>query len=209
MREPPPVRRESTPISGRCVVDRPRPRRELDTSRIVEARAEHRLERVAPVVGVGALALPRRAAVRPSVVSVGELDTSSLPSPASQSTSSRIGMVRPIDEVVDERKGEIRSGDPRSTSVVVRGRASRGPAKGPRRRRRAAGSSRALGPERAVEVVDDATIRVECDRVVGALGRDPRVPAVVAAEVPDEPSLCRGRPRGVRTPPWPCVSASV
>ena len=47
---------------------------------------------------------------------------------------------------------------------------------------------RALRAKRAVERFDDRRVRVDRDRVVGLGGRDPRVPPVVAAEVPEEPA---------------------
>src|SRR5919108_1351195 len=182
------ARRTSLSDGGADKVEDALSRRELLGAEDVEPLAEAALEPVAPVVGVVAGPLPPEEPPDHRVLGSRELDDERGVEAAQPVEELGDRDVAADREVMDERQAEREVG-----RAARRERPPLEPA--PAEARRGVGEVHrqredlrlALVPERLVEPVDDERIGVDRDHLLGGLGGDPRVAALVAAEVPDEP----------------------
>src|SRR5438067_1177757 len=181
------ARRSSDSDSGADKVEDALPRRELLGAGDGEALAEATLEPVAPVVGVVVGPLAGDEPRDHRILGRRELDDERGVEAAQPVDDLGDRHVAADREVVDEREAEREVG---RAACGERPPLEPAPAE-PRRRIGEVHAQRenlrlALALERLVEAVDDERVAVDPEHVVGGPGRDPRVPALVAAEIPDE-----------------------
>src|SRR5919108_1755408 len=184
----PRVSAQRRPLSGRGAdtVEDALPRSELFGTQHVEALREAPLEPVAPVVGVVAGPLAREEPPDHRILGGWELDHErgvEAPQPVEELGDGHVAADR---EVVDEGEAE--------REVRGSARCERPPLEAPpAETRRGVGEVHRqrqdlrlpLAVQRLVEPVDDERVAVDRDDLFGRLRGDPRVAAVVAAEVPD------------------------
>src|SRR6266516_2194012 len=166
---------------------------ELFRAHDLEALGEALLEPVGPVVGMVSGPLPRQQSAGHRVFGRDELDHARLRSALKPVQELGDGDVAGDRDVVDECESERQVG---TAAVEQRPQLLPAPAEPGRRVDDVHGQRQdprlAFLPQRAVEPVDDEAVRVHRDDVLGALRGDSRVPALVAAEVPDEPRALLG-----------------
>src|SRR5436190_9728993 len=162
-------------------------------ARDLEALGEALLEPVGPVVGMVSGPLPRQQSAGHRIFRRDELDHERPRHAAKPVEELGHGDVAGDRDVVDKCEGKRQLG-----SAAVEQRAALLPAPAEPRRRiddvhgERQDSRLAFVAQGSVEPVDDEAVRVHRHDVLGAFRRDPRVPALVAAEVPDQARALRG-----------------